>query len=136
MINKHINDGIRKNPNEVITNLSDTELNDDEIAVLKLGLKHDLFIRPKKNEMIAVMEDIYDQFVRQDRLNKDNISKFFVKTALKSFTYSYLNLGFKNVGDDQRRINVLRSLRERSMVLKPDKRQGIALLTNRVITIL
>ena len=136
MINKRINDGIRKNPNEVITNLSDTELNDDEIAVLKLDLKHDLFIRPKKNEMIAVMEDIYDQFFRQDRLNKDNISKFFVKTALKSFTYSYLNLGFKNVGDDQRRITVLRSLRERSMVLKPDKRQGIALLTNRVITIL
>ena len=39
VINKRINDGIRKNPNQIITNLSDIELNDDEIALLKLSLK-------------------------------------------------------------------------------------------------
>ena len=58
VINKRINDGIRKNPNQTMTNLSDIELNGDKIAALKLGLKHGLFIRPKENEMIAVMEDI------------------------------------------------------------------------------
>ena len=63
VINKRINDGIRKNPNQTITDLPNIELNDDEIAVLKLGLKHGLLIRPKENEMIAVMEDIYDQIV-------------------------------------------------------------------------
>ena len=36
-INKHVNDGKWKNPNQIITNLSDIELNDEEIAVLKLG---------------------------------------------------------------------------------------------------
>ena len=36
-INKRVNDGKWKNPNQIITNLSDTELNDEEIAVLKLG---------------------------------------------------------------------------------------------------
>ena len=96
VINKRINDGIRKNPNQTITNLSDTELSDDEIAVLKFGLKHGLLIRPKENEMIAVMEDIYDQTVRQDLLKKGNISKHCVQTALKSFTYSYLDLDLKN----------------------------------------
>ena len=64
-----------KNPNQTIRTLSDIELNDDEIAVLKLGLIHGLFIRPKQNEMFAVMEDIDDQIVRQDHLKKDNISK-------------------------------------------------------------
>ena len=36
VINERINDGIRKNLNQTITNMSDIELNDDEIAVLFL----------------------------------------------------------------------------------------------------
>ena len=47
-------------------NLSEIELNNDAIAVLKLVLKHELFIRPKENEK----EDIYNQIVRQDLLTK------------------------------------------------------------------
>ena len=104
VINKRIKDGIQKNRNETITNLSDIELNNDEIAVLKLGLKHALFIRHKINKMIPVMEDIFDQIVRQDLLKKDSMSKHRVQTALKSFTYSYLDLDFKNFRADQRRI--------------------------------
>ena len=110
VINKRINDGIRKNPNQTITDLSDIELNNDEIAVLKAGLKHGLLIRPKGNKMIAVMKDIYDQIVRQVLLKKDNISKHRVQRALKSFTYSYLDLDLKNFRVDQIRIKVLRSL--------------------------
>ena len=111
VINKRINDGIRKNPNQIIINWSDSELNDDEIVVLKLSLKHRTFIRPRENEMIAVMEDIDDQIVRKDLLKKDNISKH-VLTALKSFTYPYLYLGFKNFRVGQNRIMVLHFLKE------------------------
>ena len=111
--------------NHTITNLSVIKINDGEIAVLKLGLKHGFFIRPKENEMIAVMEDIYDRIVRQDLLKKDNISKHCVQAALKSLTYSYLDLDLKNFRVDQKQIKVLGSLKEKCMVLKPDKRQGI-----------
>ena len=131
LINKRINNGIRKIPNQTITNLLDTELNDDKIAVLELGLKHGLLIRPKENEMIAVMEDIYDQIVCQYLLKKDDIWKYSVETALKSFTYSYLDLVFKNVRVDQRRIKVLRSLKERCMVLKPHEGQGIVVVNKK-----
>ena len=131
VINKRINDGIRKNPNQTITNLSDIELNDDEIAVLKFGLKHGLLIRPKENEMIAVMEDIYDQTVRQDLLKKGSVSKHCVQTALKSFTYSYLDLGLRNFRVDQRTIKVLCSLKEGCMELKPDKGQGIVVVNKK-----
>ena len=68
--------------------MSDIELNHDKIAVLKLGLKHGLFIIPKEDEIITAMGDIYDQIVRQDLLKKYNISEYRVETALKSFTYS------------------------------------------------
>ena len=131
VINKRINNGIRKNLNETITNLSDVELNDDDIAVMKLGLKHRLFVRPKENEMIAVLVDIYDQSVRQDLLKKDNISKHRVQTSLKSFTYSYLDLDFKNFRVNQRPIKVFRSIEERCIVLKSDKGQGIAVVNKK-----
>ena len=81
--------------------------------MLKLGLKHGVFIRTKEDKMIAVMEDqIYEQIVHQDLLKKDNISKRCVQTALKSRTYSHLDLDVKNFTVHQRRIKVLHSLRE------------------------
>ena len=77
------------------------------------------------------MDDIYDQIVRRDLLKKDNISKHRIQTALKLFTYSYLDLYFKNYRVDQRRIEVLRSLKERCMVLKPDKVQGVVIVNKK-----
>ena len=65
IINKRIRSGINKNPNKTITNLTYVDLTNEEISLLKLGLKHGLLIRPKESEMITIMEDIYDQIVRQ-----------------------------------------------------------------------
>ena len=48
------------------------------------------------------MEDIYDQIVRQNVMKDDNISKHSIQNALKSFTYAYLDLDFKNFGIDQK----------------------------------
>ena len=55
IINKPMHDAINNNPNSIIINLSNVKLNEDEICVLKVGLKHCLL------EMIVVMEDAYDQ---------------------------------------------------------------------------
>ena len=60
--------------------------------------------------MVVFMEDIYDKIVWQDLLKKDKISKRRVQIALKSFTYSYLDLDLKNYGLDQNKIKILRDL--------------------------
>ena len=128
VINKRIFDGIKPNPNNVITNLTDFELSEEEIELLQLGLKHGILIRPKESEMIAVMEDVYDQLVRQKAFTDHHIAKHRVQTALKSCTYNYLDLDFKLFGLDQKRIRILRNLREKCMILKPDKGQGVVLV--------
>ena len=74
------------------------------------------------------MEDIYDKIVRQDLLQKDNISKNFVQAVLKSFTHFYVDLDFENFGVHQKRIKALHSLKEGCMVLKSDKGQGIVVI--------
>ena len=56
-----MHDAINNNPNSIIINLSNVKLNEDEICVLKVGLKHGLLIKPRESEMIVVMENAYDQ---------------------------------------------------------------------------
>ena len=106
-------EGIHKNANRIITNLSDTELSDNEIFVLKLGLKNGILIKPKVTEMAIIMEDIHRQIVRLDLLKKNNISKHYVQTALKSFVNSYLGLDLKNYRLDQNKIKALPNIKIR-----------------------
>ena len=54
-------DGLQENPNYVILNLSGQDLSDDQIDVLKLGLRHSFSTRPSELEMMFISEDLWDQ---------------------------------------------------------------------------
>ena len=49
-------DGTQRNPNKVITNLTNITLSQIQISVLELGLKHGVLFRPKEPEMIAMLK--------------------------------------------------------------------------------
>ena len=104
------------------------ELNEDEICVLKAGLKHDLLMKPCESEMIVIMEDVYDQILKQNILKGDHIYRHRAETALKAFTCSYLDLDVKQLFNVRKKIKALQNLRDRCMILKPDDRQGIILI--------
>ena len=42
---------------QILNYLSDIELSDNKIFVLKLVLKHGILIRPKETEMVVIMDD-------------------------------------------------------------------------------
>jgi hypothetical protein len=52
----------------VILNLTGHNLSDEQIDVLKLGLRHGFATRPNELEMLSVAEDIWDQIARLDNL--------------------------------------------------------------------
>ena len=86
---KCLTDDLEKNPNNNFLNLSDHTLSQDEIDILKLGLKHGLATRPNTLEMMAISEDLWEQ---DNRLNawKDGIFvKDKAKNTIRSFTFSY-----------------------------------------------
>ena len=62
------------------------DLNEDEIFVLKVRLKHGLLIRSREGEMIVIMEDVYDQILKQNVLKNDHIYRHGAQNALKNFT--------------------------------------------------
>ena len=128
IVNKRITDGIKKNPNNVITNLTRFELTDDEVEVLNFGLKHGVLSRPKESEMVATMEYVWEQIDNNNILKENHMNKQRVQTALRAFTYNYLDLETKDYQLDRKRINIIQDLREKVMILKPDKGQGIVLV--------
>ena len=70
----------------MITTSTRFELTEDEALVLNLGLKHDVFSRPKESEMVATMENIWEQ-IDNNNFPKDNhMTKQRVQTALRAFT--------------------------------------------------
>ena len=128
IINKRIHDGVNNNPNSIITNMLHVELNEDEICVLKVGLKHGLLMRPHESEMIVIMEVIYDQVLKQNIFKDDHIYRYRAQTVLQAFTYNYLHLDVKQLFNDWKKIKALQNLRDRCMILKQDKGQGIVLI--------
>ena len=128
IVNKTIRDGIKKNPNTSITNLTDMELTESELSVLKYGLKHRLLTRPKESEMVAIAENISDQVSRNDVLKENHISKHRLQIALKAFTYNCLDIDYKEFDFVQTRNNTTRNLQDQCMILKPDKEQGVNLI--------
>ena len=129
IINKRIHDGVKENPNDLITNLAGVELTPDEIDVLKLGIRYGIASRPSEEEMVCVMEEIWDQISKKKLYNDNSWSAPRIKTALRSFTHNYLDIDDKRYGLDGKRMKLIRRLKERCIILKPDKGQGIVLLS-------
>ena len=74
------------------------------------------------------MEDVYDQISKQNILKDDHIYRHRAQTALKAVTYNYLDLDVKQLFNERKKIEALQNLRDRSMILKPDKGRGIVLI--------
>ena len=79
--------------------------------------------------MIVVIEDLWDQIERQNALKGKFFSKHRAQTVLKAFTYNYLDVDNKQIKMDKKRIQLLKEMHEKFMILKPDKGQGVVLVT-------
>ena len=79
-------------------------------------MKHGLLTQPKQSEMIVIAEDIWDQILRNDVLKQGHILKHRLQTALKAFTYNYLDIDYKEFGFDQKRINTISKLQDKCVI--------------------
>ena len=127
---KRIQAGIHNNPNDLITNLTNVTLLNSKIEIFKYGLKHGLATRPKESEMIVIMEDIYEQILQHNAIKDNYISKETLKTTLKAFAFNYLDIDDKRYIYNSKSLKVLRQFREKFVILKPDKGQGIVLVNH------
>ena len=78
--------------------------------------------------MIAIAENVWKQIEKHNILKDNHISKVRAQTALKSITCNCLDLDIKQYISDNKMIKVLRNIKEKCLILKPDKGQGIVLI--------
>ena len=128
IVKKAMRDGVHKNPNEVITNLTGEVLSKEEIDVLTLGLKHGIAMRPKEDEMIPVTEAFYSRLSELKIIKDTHMATERVKNALLSFAYNMIEIDDKRFFTDRKMLKVIRNLKERMVIVKPDKGQGVVLI--------
>ena len=80
-------------------------------------------------EMVAIMEYIWEQIDNSNILKEIHMTGQRVQTALRAFTYNYLDLESKDYHLDRKRVITTQNLREKVIILKPDKGQGIVLVS-------
>ena len=64
-------------------------------------------MRPKEPEMIAIIENVWEQIQNHGILKNDHISKVRAKTALKSFTCNYIDLDVTQFISDNKSMKTL-----------------------------
>ena len=120
--------GLKNNPNDLITNLTGRILSDVEVKMLKCGLKHGIVTRSTEPQMIVIAENIWDKIERKV-LRENLVKKERVKTALRAFTYSYVDSFDTQFFHDKIKMKVLeKQLWQDCVVLKPGKGNGIFLI--------
>ena len=110
---KNIQDGLQNNPNNLISNLTGKTLSDTEIKILKYGLKHGIGTCPSEVEMIVIVENIWDQ-LQQKGLCNHFMKWEKVKTTMRAFTYSYIDIYDKEFSHDKKKTNIIK-FREKYM---------------------
>ena len=128
IVDKALKEGVHKNPNPLITNLTEETLSKDETEVLTFGLNHGVALRPREDEILPLIEGFYSKVKSLDAIKNNYMASERVKYALRSFAYNIIDIDDKHFHSDAKKIKLIKSLRKRFVILKPDKGQGVVLL--------
>ena len=129
IVEKALKDDTKKNPNNLITNLTEEVLSKEETDVLMYGLNHGIALRPREEDILPVIEGFYSKIKDLNAIKKNYMASERIKYALRSFAYNVIDIDDKHFHQDNKRVKVMKSLRKRFVILKPDKGQGVVLLT-------
>ena len=128
LVDKAVREGTTRNPNKLITNLTEIELTKEEIEVLTLGLNHGVALRPREEDILPAIEGLYSRIKDNNLIKSGYMAPERVKNALRSFAWNLIDLEDRHFFNDSKKTRIIKSLRKRAVILKPDKGQGIVLL--------
>ena len=84
---KNKENNIHENLNPVITNLSGHDQSNEELSILKSGLKHGLATRPNESNILSYAEDIWEQIEKANICRNEMYSKVKIRNALRGFVF-------------------------------------------------
>ena len=106
---------------------SDVDAN-EQYSALQFGLKHGIAIRPRESDLIASAESVWEQLTRNNLLKNNFLSIERARNALRAFTFNILDFDYKRVALDKKQIKIIKDLQSTTVILKPDKGEGVVLI--------
>ena len=128
MKEKADHEGTNENPNELIWNFSGENLTNEEEATLKYGLKHGVANRPNENDIMASAEAFWQQINSKGLCRDGPVFARQAKNQLRALAFNLINLDEKQFFKDKKKLETIRSLKERVVLLTPDKGNGVVIL--------
>ena len=114
-------------PAETVLNLSGTRLSDDELEILKYGLKHSIEpLHINKTDVLTTFDFIHRSMSKDLKHEKDAGK---VKAKISYLTNKYVNT-YKSSKNTLRKHKIIKILRNNKdiLIMKPDKGNGIIIV--------
>ena len=114
--------------NNVVWSLSSRNLTNEEFDVLSYGLNHGLATNLSYNDVLPSMESVWDQLTRNNFLKENYHSINRAKICLRALAFNLIHLDNQKVFKDKRKLHTIKELREDTVILKPDKSNGVVVI--------
>ena len=121
-------EGTVENPNKTIWNFSSHVLNDQEESTLKFGLKHGIAKRPDEDDILASAESVWHQIQSKGLCRDGPAFQRQTKNQLRAMAFNLVNIEEKRFFNDKKMIDAIKNLKEKVVLLAPDKGNGVVLL--------
>jgi len=126
---KRMIDGTRPNPNNIIINLSNTQLTNEQYSALQYGLKYGIATKPKDSDLIASAESIWEQIESHGWLKNGFNTAERAKNSLRAFVFNVLGFDNRRIRTDNKKNQQITELLKDNVILKPDKGEGVVIVS-------
>ena len=126
---KHRRNGTQPNPNKLVLNLTEVELSNEQYSALQFGLKHGIATSPRESDLFASAESVWEQLTRNNLLRNNFHSIERAKNTIRALTFNILDFDHKRISLDNKRIKIIKDLQATTVILKPDKGEGVVLIS-------
>ena len=116
------------NPNKTIWNFSSHTLSNEEHDTLKFGLKHGLARAPSEDDILASAESLWYQIESKGLCKDGAFYQRQAKNHLRAMAFNLINVNDQQVYKDKKRIKIIRDLKEKVVLLSPDKGNGVVIM--------
>ena len=121
-------EGTKENPNKTIWNFSSHTLSNEEHGALKFGLKHGLARSPSEEDILASAESLWYQIESKDLCKDGTYYQRQAKNHLRAMAFNLINVNEQQVFKDKAKIKLIRDLKEKIVLLSPDKGNGVVIM--------
>ena len=121
-------EGTKENPNKTIWNFSSHMLSNEEHETLKFGLKYGIARKPNEDDILASAESLWYQIENKGLCKDGAYYHRQAKNHLRAMASNLINVDEKQVFKDKKKIKIIRDLKEKVVLLGPDKGNGVVIM--------